>query len=222
MKYTKIVTLSVLIFCLFFSSSAFAHYLWMDTIGPQEHYVPGTPISIDVYLHAEIDDAMNLWSIELGFDDTNIDGAEVTYNEIIYGDSTLGVSVGESYKYALSLKHPGESVIWDITRDGLTTWQPLSADEDFLLFTAKLTFDGGTLDGKEDVWLEFEPGIDGFAFRPETGEGFCHTLEIYTDNTKTTLLGDNGPDFAPVPIPGAILLLGPAFLGFIGLRRKKR
>ena len=217
MKYTKIVTLSILMLCLFFSSSAFAHYLWMDPINQQGPSAPGTSISIDVYLHAEINDAMNLWSIELGFDDTNVDSAELTYDEIIYGTTIIGPGFGETYHVGSSLKYSGESIIWDIGRDGVTAYESLFAGQDFLLFTAKLTFDGGTWDAKEDVWLEFEQGIDGFAF---TEEGFCHTLDIYTDNTKTTLLGDNGPDFAAVPIPAAIWLLGSGLLGLIGIRRK--
>ena len=197
------------------------HFLWMEPIGQQETINSGDTVSINVYLHAEEDDVLHGWSVSMGFDDTAVDGGELTWDSIVFGPSNL---VNEPMPYAYevgnSMKHPGESWINNIARwDVLGLVPPaetLTAGQDFLLFTGNFTFNSGIWDGLEDVWVEDDGPIDGWDFN----SGQFHWLEVYTDNTKTTLLGDGGPDYAPVPIPAAVWLLGSGLLGLVGIRRR--
>ena len=219
----KLIFTMVLAFGLLISAGpASAHYLWMDPIGQQDLLSPGDAVGIDVYLHAEENDNLHGWSLSVGFDDTAVDGGELTWNNIVFGPSDLtNDPMYHTYEIGLSEKHIGESWVCNIARWSVLGFMPpevIEDGEDFLLFTANFTYNGGAWDGLEDIWLEDDGGIDGWDF---DNAGAIHELEIYTDNTKTTLLGNGGPDFAAVPIPGAIFLLVPAFLGMIGLRRKK-
>jgi len=204
------------------SGTASAHFLWMDPIGSQNGYNPGDALSVDVFLHAEIDDGLHAWSLSLGFDDTAIDGGELTFNNIVYGTSELNLTPADPdawYEAGGSVKQSGESVIRDIARWdllGFMTPETLTDGQDFLLFTANFTYNGGLLDG-EDVWLE-DIGPDGWDF----DSGQFHFLEVYTDNTGTQLLDDNGPDVgAPVPVPAAIWLMGSGLVGLIGIRKRR-
>ena len=222
MKINKFVFGLILSVGLLISNPASAHYLWMGPIGEQDIVNSGDAVGIDVYLHAEKDDSLNFWSVEVGFDDAAVlDTAELTFVDIAYAATVLGPGPGSyAYQYNDSLKYTdpgnGASRVWDVSRASLTSRQSVTDGEDFLLFTANFTFVDGIFDG-EDIWLEWEPGIDGFSFEGD----YINSLDIYTDNTKATLIGNNGPDYAAVPLPGAIFLLVPAFLGMIGLRRKK-
>ncbi len=201
-KMRNYLLLSILTICLFCSAQqAQAHYLWLDPTG-QETVQIGDNISIDVYLHADTDDSLVMWGITAGFD--NI---ELTYSSIDFGETVLGQN------FYLPTYNSEESTITDIARISLFPGDPLeelTAGEDFLLFTANFTYNGGILDG-EDMWLTWNPLADSFEFEP---------FAIYSLDDLYT--AGSGVDFAAsaVPVPGAFLLLGSGLLGFIGIKRK--
>ncbi len=219
-RRTMLVLSIVFAFSFLLSTSAFAHFLWMDPIGFQTAAV-GEEVNVSVYLHAEEDDNLHGWSLSLGFDES-----ELTFVEVIYGDTDMmhhPFNPNAYYEAGVSLKYPGESVIrrickWSLL--GFTPHQALSEGEDFLLFTATFVFNGGFYGDGEDLWIEHH-AEEGWDF-DEAGGLFL--LPVYTDNTMTTLFGDGGADFgsAQVPVPASIYLLSSGFLAFLGIRRKAK
>ena len=199
-----LVTLLLMVFFLV-PTQAHAHYLWIDPGEPTNATI-GDTVDVDVYLHATEDDGLQMWALCLGFDDTNIDGAELTYVEdsIIYGDSVLDPGFGvESYVGGASTKYAGESRIVEISQQSLFNTEELTSGEDFLLFSISFVFNGGIMDG-EDVWVEWKLG-DGIGF-----DSGYYTVDVA-----------NGPDYYAAPIPGAAWLLGSGLVGLIGIRRRK-
>jgi len=195
--------------------SAQAHFMWMDPIGEQLS-TPGDRVDVNVWLHATQDDQLYLWALDLGFDQT-----ELSDWEIAYGSTNLILNPMAPLTEDDSNKYEGKRAIYDVSAGfGLPDFKQrdeLTAGEDHLLFTAFFNFNGGTWDG-EDIWVEMRQGM-GFGFDNAGWIDQDHML-VYTDNTGSELLGDNGPDYAPVPIPAAVWLLGSGLLGLIGIRRK--
>lgn len=179
---------------------AHAHYLYLSPSTDVTADV-GSTVSVDVYLHATGDDELQMWSMTIGSDTT-----ELTYSSITYGTTVLWTELFASASYDSET-----GLITDIQAACLpsqTTYDVLAADSDFLLFTIFFTFDGGTLDS-QDVWITWTTGMDGFGF---TTAGWVDTL----DQVGT------GPDYASsVPLPGALWLLGSGLVGLLGMRRRK-
>jgi hypothetical protein len=137
-------------------SPARAHYLYVNPIGEQTAAV-GEQVGVEVYLHATDDDGLSFYVLNLGFDDAALDGSELTYGSIDYGDDGMIAfsPYSMSYEEGASSKYSGESVLEYIGRDapieGSTL--PIYAGENKLLFTACFTVTGGDWDGEEDVRL---------------------------------------------------------------------
>ena len=218
----SILLISLLLILASFSP-VHAHYLYPDTTGEQEA-AEGEQVGIGVYLHVTEDDGLSFYSLYMGFDDSALDGSGLAYVSTDYGDDGMIPLINSEYMAGASSKYPGESLLKYISRDtapgGPTL--PIYEGDNLLLFTAYFTFTGGDVDG-EDLWIEWdapESSMSAFAF----DNGYYTSLDVYTDEAGTELLGDNGPDFksSAVPIPGAVWLLGSGLAGIAAVCRKNR
>ncbi len=219
MKY--LFSLLVTALFLWVSAPVSAHFLYMDVTGEQTA-LAGEQIGAEVYLHVTEDDGLSFYSLNMGFDDSALNGSELIYVSVDYGDDGMIPFVySTDYIAGESAKYPGESLIQYIGRDTPRGGSTLSIyeDENILLFTAYFTYTGGEWDG-EDLWIEWDSSMSAFAF----DSMYYSSLDVYTDSTGTALLADNGPDYrtASVPLPGAVWLLGSGLAGILNIYRKKR
>jgi hypothetical protein len=219
----KKISLLIVVFSavLFLTSHVYAgfipHYVWFDSSG-QVNAAPGDSVSVDVYLHAVADDGMRGWGLNIGFDDVINDGLELEYVNFVYGPRTLADHATDEtysgYRPGESRDNPGDSLVHAGRYDWGGVGSLLTAGEDYLLYTLNFTFAGGVWDG-EDAWLEW--------YHPYPDESY---FDLYSEYYNGGYEGGMdmevkaGPDFAAVPIPGAVWLLGSGLLGLIGIRRK--
>jgi hypothetical protein len=198
---------------LLLTPPADAHYVWFDSSG----LVSATPeesISVDIYLHADFDDTLYGWGLNIGFDDVNYGGLELEYVSYTYGYETLtahGTDEGVGYIAGDSNLNPGEGVIHAGRYDWSFTGDLLDSGEDYLLFSVSFTFVDGLWDG-DDVWAEWEYSSTNYSyFEMDSG--------LY-DASNTMSVAEGSDYGAPVPIPGAILLLGSGLIGLAGIRQR--
>jgi hypothetical protein len=218
----KILLISIMLLALVAAAPASAHYLWMDPIGEQT-VAPGETVTVDFYAHATYDDAIVFWVFDVGFDDALLDGYELEYvswtRDSAFGPLSLA---HPGYQAGASVKYPGESMYADVSGDvGLgNPAVPVAAGADQHLASIDFIFTGPpdavpNWTG-EDVWVEWTEYLAEAVYWKNTGA----VTDIGTSGTDATPLGDNGPDYAAVPIPAAVWLLGSGLLGLIGIRRR--
>ncbi len=206
---TKSWLLLLSIIFIFAALPAQAHYIWFDPSG-QATAAPGETVSVDIYMHADTDDIIYGWGLNMGFDDALTNNGELEYVSFTYGEKTLAAHQADEaggYLAGTSLLSAGDSVVhagrydWNFEGDALAT------GEDYLLFSIDFAYGDGELNG-DDIWVEW-------AHTPPYGSYF----DLETGYTQDVAV-QAGPDYSPVPIPGAALLLGSGLLGLIGIRRK--
>jgi len=174
-------------------------------------------VGVSVYFHAVKNIQFYGFGLNIGFDDSAIGGNELTYVDFEYGPEVSSYlatdeAVGYIQEAATNEGHEGESLF----HAGRYDWDfkvfSVPAGTDLLLYTVNFTFDGGSWDG-EDVWVEWH--------KPYPNESYfdvdVENNPIYIDELNVQ---GGTPDFAAVPIPAAVWLLGSGLVGLIGIRRK--
>lgn len=175
--------LFLLVLILSAFDQANAHFLWVDGTGDQTAILGGT-VSVSLYLHAESDDVITRARMYIGFDDANR-GGELNYVEVV--DTLLPLDT-------LLIQETSEKYGDDTTSNRVFIYLRndsinLAADTDYLLCTIHFTYERNDYYGREDIWFE---DLDSKNYYFDSGRT---ALAIYTDNTQTSLLGDDGPNF---------------------------
>jgi len=193
-----------------------AAYLWFEPTG-EIQLTPGEQVGVSVYFHALKDIQFYGFGLNIGFDDSAIGGKELTYVDFEYGPevlSHLGTDEGVGYLpgEATNSGHEGESLFHGDRYDWSFEGFSVPAGTDLLLYTVYFTFNGGSWDG-EDIWVEWHKPVPNESYFDVDVEG----QPTYIDELN---IQGGTPDFAAVPIPAALWLLGSGLLGLIGIRRK--
>ena len=158
------------------------------------------------------DEALRLDNYQLNF---RYDNAEMQY--VSYTDTPPS---GLFPNFFGNMVEEASGTLWNFNASIFGTGPDVSAGSELLLGT--ITFDvfdapPSVKDDDYDLW--FDPENRGFA---ATIDGSAYNFD---DDAIEAAHLTYGPDMdaigAAVPIPGAIFLLAPAFLGLIGLGRKK-
>ena len=220
MKWRSLIFPLILGLVMFMSTNAFAAfddvaYLRFEPTG-QVQVNPGEQVGVFVYFHALKEIQMYGFGLNIGFDDSAIGGKELTYVNFEYGPQQSQLATDEAVGYiqgkATNSGHEGESLFHAGKYDWNFQGYSVPAGTDLLLYTVNFTFDDGSWDG-EDIWVEWH--------KPYPNESYFD-VDVEGKPTYIDELNVQGgtPDFAAVPIPAAVWLLGSGLLGLIGIRRK--
>ncbi len=188
----------VFLMALCFCGQASAHYVWIDKTGLQSATIDGT-VSVGFYLHAEEDDGIYRAKVYMGFDDFSL-GGELEYQSVTINDAILPTASSLNLYTGSSDKYPNDntaSYVYIYLRNNSASY-PLTAGQDYLLFTINFTYKQNDYYQREDVWLDQTDS----SFRLYCDNSSSTYPEAYADNTKSVLLGNGGPNFddgSPAP-----------------------
>ena len=168
----------------------------------------GDSLDFEIYLigDAESDTLMGLYAYSLWLDPAELEFDGFTYENPV----TWTEHAYSAWEEPRNDESTGFQDWWGSfdANSPMFEQYTLEAGENLYIATLQTTVLDPVLDDEWDVVLQYYLPMD---------EGFY--LGVNWD--KNLLSQVSGPDVAAVPIPGAIFLLVPAFLGLIGLRRKK-
>jgi hypothetical protein len=165
---------------------------------------PGTSLNFDIYLVNENSEwgmylyAYSLWidPDELEFAGYDYRGPDAWTEHMPFDGARNDEDTGfETWYGSFNSNNPDYSLY------------TLAPNEELLISTLHTTVITPLLDGEWDVLLKY--------YEP-MGENFFDS-----DYLPIQLVQEGGPDVAPVPIPGTLLLLGSGVLGLMGMKRKK-
>lgn len=196
-----VLIVACLAFTLGLSANAGAHLIYVDPTGVQS-LNPGDVVNITVCFEPTGADNIFGWGQAIGYDTS-----ELTYSGFTLGSLSFGSVLytnpilGADYVYVNSYDWSGTGI-------------DVAAGNTYQLFTLRFTFNGGSADGA-DIWLKGPDPEDVFMSLTSLGG------DEWTDSTEFHVAG--GPDFSsqsPVPIPGAVWLLGSGLLGLVRMRKQ--
>lgn len=167
---------------------------------------PGASLDFDIYL---VNDDSN-WGMYMYAYSLWIDPDELEFTGFDYKDPSAWTE-HETFEGARSDEYTGSETWYGsfnaMDPDYSTPPYTLAPNEELLITTLHTTVINPLLDGEWDVVLKY--------YEP-MGENFFDG-----DYQAIQLVQTGGPDVAPVPIPGALLLFGSGLAGLVGLGRKK-
>ena len=205
------------------TTTSYAHYMELtDVVGNIE---VGTYYTQTINFHSDTGtDNLNGFYLSLGYDNTKVGLYGIAYQDYDDGDPMVPQTVWDGGKHGFTdLELDGMVYNINGSEPGGQQGNYLPAAGDTLLATIYwsplVTEDNVTV----STWID---GISDDFYRvdlvqywdPDDANPYAQTFyHEYRDFVANT----DGLEPAAVPIPGAIFLLVPAFLGLIGLRRKK-
>ncbi|MBI4775464.1 MAG: hypothetical protein HY788_15045 [Deltaproteobacteria bacterium] len=203
MKVVRILAVLFFLSMSVFLPRADAAFLSVSPTGSFDAVAAGaTSITFDVFFNVEGAESFTFisWDIGMVYDTTELGGW--TASNVVAGDVTAGPPAG-------SLNH----IFFSFNPATDVTFAAAGA---YLL--ASLTFD-------IVAPVQFFDGLADFSVLSQIGDQF----DGFTDDQFTfyQFAGANGADVgtpdvgAPVPIPGAIWLLGSGLVGLIGMGRRR-
>jgi hypothetical protein len=206
----KGIVTATIIFCMFFASviPASAWYLEMDNSDGDNE--------VDLWFMVEDGETVQLLAYYLGFlfDET----------ELAYSDYTNNIPDGWIEMDTPALTAPGQM-------QGFFAGQPdystaLIVTEDLLMVSVDMeVLPGAVQDGSNDIYFPSSSSEADYIIQISilNDQGAIISHDIGTLCYYDQLINGAGLDFAsPVPIPGAVWLLGSGFIGLAGIRRRMR
>ena len=165
---------------------------------------PGTQVDVNLYFNYTGGMFADFQAMDLDF---NIDLAEVTPKFDIAGDPEITWHVGGSFN-TIGTQVVGNTVSY--VGGNLASYNTWAMGSNLVATIPLLTV------GTAQLW----DGVGDFDLLSQIGTGNNGILDNYGNIIEYA--GATGPDYGSVPIPSAIWLLGSAFIGLVGFRKKFR